>query len=137
MNALQRRLVKTGVCPEAFEFAGGFSSFKAAWRACKRPDWLLWWLGRNVPNTAKHREQLTCIAIRMVQGIPNRVSIPVWDTWAVDYLSGSDRTIARAAGTARAVRAAGAAGAAEAARAAGAAIVREYYLNPIIRRIVK
>jgi len=33
-------------CKEAVEFAAGFPSLAAAWAACDRGDWLLWYAGR-------------------------------------------------------------------------------------------
>ena len=33
---------KYNPCPEAVEFRSKFSSFKEAWDACPRGDWMLW-----------------------------------------------------------------------------------------------
>ena len=52
------RLQALGACSEAGAFAAGFPSLRAAWQACPRPDWLLWYAGRaNVS-----RRTLTLVA---------------------------------------------------------------------------
>jgi hypothetical protein len=144
-----RALIAQGACTEAVEWAKAYPTFKAAWHACPRGDWLLWWLGRAVPDTPEHRERITCVAIRIVLAIPGREAIAGWEEWAQGYLEGKDRTRERAAEAAEAARAAAwaaraaweaaeaagaawAAGAAGAARAAEAAqIVRGEYPEPV------
>ena len=36
-----------GACPEAREWAAGYSTLAEAWTACERADWLLWYSGRR------------------------------------------------------------------------------------------
>ena len=36
-----------GACPEAREWAAGYSTLAEAWTACDRADWLLWYAGRH------------------------------------------------------------------------------------------
>ena len=51
-------LTTQDACPEAVRFAEGFASFDAAWQACARGDWLLWWIGRTLtagPMRAERR----------------------------------------------------------------------------------
>ena len=36
-----------GACPEAREWAAGYSTLAEAWTACERADWLLWYAGRH------------------------------------------------------------------------------------------
>ncbi len=114
-------LVKLDACSEAVTYARQHKSFRAAWSACERPDWMLWYLGRAVTNTQQHRESLTLLAIRFVRAIPNRLPIPAWELWADAYVSGQEREPEAAAGAAEAAAGAEAWAAAwAAAEAAGA-----------------
>ena len=36
-----------GACPEAREWAAGYSTLAEAWTACERADWLLWYAGKR------------------------------------------------------------------------------------------
>jgi len=114
-----RALRTLDACGEAVQWAEGYPSLRVAWAACPRGDWMLWYLGRRVPDTPAHRETLTCVAIEIMRSIKGRQAIPAWDTWAERYLRGEDRSPARAAEAAESARAA--AWAAETARAAAAA----------------
>ena len=39
-------LRRATACREAIDFASDFPSLQAAWDACERGDWMLWWAGR-------------------------------------------------------------------------------------------
>jgi hypothetical protein len=46
------KLVAMNACPDAVEWARGYPSLAAAWKACRRADWMLWLAGelcRTVP----------------------------------------------------------------------------------------
>lgn len=122
-----------GACGAAILFAREYPTFQAAWDACPRADWMLWWLGRTLSDTQEHREALTCIAIRIVLAIPKRMPIAGWDEWAAAYLAGTNRTDKAAAGAAWAAARAAAAGAEAAARAAE--IVRAAYPTPPLKEV--
>ena len=47
MNQLQQHLTALGACEEAIEWAGAYMSLRAAWDACERADWLLWYAARR------------------------------------------------------------------------------------------
>src|SRR5262245_13242487 len=96
------KLVKLGVCGEAIRFARTHSTCLRAWKACRRGDWLLWYLSATLPDTQTHIRKLTKIAIRIVRTTPNRQPIPVWETWADNYLRGKDYTRKSAAEAAEA-----------------------------------
>lgn len=42
-----RRLRAIDACNEAVDYAKGFRSASAAWKACERGDWMLWWLRKT------------------------------------------------------------------------------------------
>ena len=44
-------LVKMSACPKPVEWAHGFDSLQAAWDACERADWMLWYLVHRYPAT--------------------------------------------------------------------------------------
>jgi len=44
----QAELSAKHACVEAVRFAEGYESFKAAWDACPRGDWLLWWISKTI-----------------------------------------------------------------------------------------
>ena len=44
----QAELSAKHACVEAVQFAEGYESFKAAWDACPRGDWLLWWISKTI-----------------------------------------------------------------------------------------
>lgn len=41
-----RKIRALGACPEAVEWLASQPSAAAAWRTCKRGDWMLWLIGR-------------------------------------------------------------------------------------------
>jgi len=43
-----RILRRLGACSNAIAWAAGYPSGLAAWRACERGDWMLWWAARCV-----------------------------------------------------------------------------------------
>lgn len=49
-------------CPEAIEWLGHQTSPTAAWRTCKRGDWMLWVLGHlsGPPDSASRRRLVVC-----------------------------------------------------------------------------
>lgn len=40
----QQVLVRHGACDEAVKFANRYATFEAAWKACRRGDWMVWWV---------------------------------------------------------------------------------------------
>ena len=44
---LSSHLESLDACPEAREWAAGYSTLAEAWTACDRADWLLWYAGRH------------------------------------------------------------------------------------------
>ena len=56
-------LERHGACAEAVTWARGFDSFDAAWSACERGDWMLWWAGRvSGPPDSPSRRRLVAAA---------------------------------------------------------------------------
>jgi hypothetical protein len=52
------KLVAMNACPDAVEWARGHSSLAAAWKACDRAEWMLWFIG-ELCRTAPQRKKLT------------------------------------------------------------------------------
>ena len=96
-----KALKRAGACREAVEWAGQYPTLQAAWDACERGDWMLWWVGLS-----KRASAAAAGAARAARAATEAA----WASWAA----------------ARAARAAGAAWAAEAAaeRAAERAAAR-------------
>lgn len=47
----QDALVAQNACSEAMDFAARHETFQAAWDACERGDWMLWWIGRDARSS--------------------------------------------------------------------------------------
>ena len=124
----QRHLRAVGACAEAVGWAQGYRTFGAAWNACPRGDWLLWWLAHTVAReqgSAGHR-RLVLVACQCA-----RVSLPhvrVGETRPLAAIDAAERWARGEEGvTAEQVRAAAsAANAAAAAYAASAAADAAY-----------
>jgi len=50
-------------CGEAVAFAHGFDSFQAAWDACERGDWMLWWIGTTLTGGPMHPERRPLVRV--------------------------------------------------------------------------
>lgn len=57
-------LKRMGVCHDAMLFARKHTSLYAAWRACRRPDWMLWLLGRINYRDARAYRRFACWCVR-------------------------------------------------------------------------
>ena len=126
------KLEKLSACREAVEWARGHPNAKAAWQACDRGDWMLWYLGKlagNPESTSRRRLTLVCckcarLALAYVPDgeIRPLVAIETAEKWArhePGVSLGGVRSAAAAASAA--AGSASAASAAEAAYAAAAA----------------
>ena len=56
------KLVAMNACPDAVEWARDYPSLAAAWKACKRADWMLWLAG-ELCQTLPQRKKLTLAAL--------------------------------------------------------------------------
>ena len=61
MNHIEK-LEKLDACDPAVKFARGFKSLNAAWQACERGDWLLWYAGKmsGDPGSAARKKLVLC-----------------------------------------------------------------------------
>ena len=121
-------------CAEALAFAARFDTFQAAWDACERGDWLLWWIGRTlkIAPMSPERRPLVRVAcgcarlalkhVRMGENRP-RLAIELVERWANgdDSVTLEQMRSAVAAAAAVAVYASAAVYAAAAVSAAAAA----------------
>jgi hypothetical protein len=115
-------------CPDALEWAKQFPTAEAAWAACERGDWLLWYAARVGLTPERHRQLIRArceIARRVLKYLPEEENRPLKaieaaEKWA-DNPTATTARADRAAGEAGAVGAAWAAWAAWAAGAAWAA----------------
>jgi len=57
-----RELRDLRACDEAVKWAAGFASLEAAWAACERGDWMLWWAGRVARHPESESRKLLVIA---------------------------------------------------------------------------
>lgn len=116
--------VKHGSCPDALAWRKslGLKATQAtAWRKCKRGDWLIWQFERlPLAIQRKHFASLMHGIEMSVGRAVKKFALTGSSTreWSEKWLSGEDRTAARAAEAARAADAAWAARAADAAWAA-------------------
>ena len=55
-----------GACPEAREWAAGYSTLAEAWTACERADWLLWYAGRHDDVDRRLLVRAACACARTV-----------------------------------------------------------------------
>jgi len=55
-------LKKLGACQSAVTFAEKFDTLGAAWKACERGDWMLWFAGRAAggPDSESRRKVVLC-----------------------------------------------------------------------------
>ena len=61
-TATLERLKQLGACAEAIEFAARYRSPEAAWDACHRVDWLIWYaIKAGVPNQLVVRATCACV----------------------------------------------------------------------------
>ena len=73
MNARDlQRLMALNPCNEAVEWAKGYPTLDAAWAACERPDWLLWWIGATVAQEPDSlgRRWLVLLAAEFAGAVP-------------------------------------------------------------------
>lgn len=89
----QDLLVAKAACDESVAFAQGFNSFQAAWDACERGDWMLWWIGRTMrggPMSAERRPlvRVGCACARLALPYVRagedrpRLAIEIAERWA-------------------------------------------------------
>ena len=70
MKTWQTQLTAHDACRETVDWAQSFETFQAAWDACERGDWMLWWIGRTVlgaPMSAERRPlvRIACACARL------------------------------------------------------------------------
>ena len=145
MNAKMLRALKAlDPCPDALAWAKKQRTPAAAWKACKRGDWMLWLLGRlsGPPESASRKKLVLCacecarLALKYVpagEGRPRR-AIETAEAWVrgtagvtladVQAAAHAAYAAAHAAYAAAAYAAAAAARAADAADAAARAAAR-------------
>ena len=133
-------LLRRRACPEAVTWARQYPTIEAAWAACDRGDWMLWWIERvgRGESGSDERRRLVAVACRCarlalphVQGGEDRprLAIETAERWAAGDPQITPAMVLAAAGAAWAAAwaagaagdAAGAAWAAWAARAAAGA----------------
>ena len=134
------QLRSLNACREAIEWASAYPDLEQAWKACPRPDWMLWLLGKKPPEK-RISVAIACeIARTVLHLVPEgedrpRKAIEAAEAWLIEpteerrkAAAGADAQAARAAARAAwadwadwAEAAWAAAWAAEAARAAAAA----------------
>jgi hypothetical protein len=92
-----RSLERLGACGEAVEFAKTHKSFGAAWKACKRGDWMLWIIGRGITCElwSDGRKKLTAAAIDCA-----RLALPHAGKWREEIAKNLDALTAWTNGTA-------------------------------------
>jgi len=131
------RLIAAGACQNAVKWARGYRTFRAAWLACQRADWLLWWAGQAARTTVERRRVMraACDCARLsLQYVPQGEERPLQaieaaETWAKPSTRAASAAHSAAASTARdaayaaAYDAEAAASAASVAAAASAASV--------------
>ncbi len=66
------RLTALNPCHESVEWAEGYPTLDAAWQACERPDWLLWWIGATVAQEPDSlgRRWLALLAAEFAGAVP-------------------------------------------------------------------
>ena len=128
------RLEELGACSEAIVWAKRQESASAAWKNCRRADWMLWLLGRlSGPPESESRKRLvlcSCECARTaLQYVPSgedrpRICIETTERW-----TRGEATIEKVRAAAWDAWAAGAAAHAKALRSM-CAIVRRHYPHP-------
>src|SRR3990172_5410469 len=60
-------LVVAGAWTDAVDWAQAYETFDAAWTACQRGDYMLWWLGKTVRTDSDHRAmvRIACQCARL------------------------------------------------------------------------
>ena len=83
------KLVELHACREAVEWAKGYPSLRAAWKACKRGDWMLWLIGLTEPSAPWSEERGVLVRIA-VEGAMLAPPCPdeyeVSRQWCIDAL---------------------------------------------------
>ena len=139
-------LERHGACAEAVTWARGFDSFDAAWAACERGDWMLWWAGRvSGPPDSPSRRRLVAAAQECAREAwpyitdgDTALMISLCDHVVSEYLAGRAelddvRSAAYAAYAAAYAASAAAADAAAAAYAAAAAAADAAHRREVLR----
>ena len=83
------KLVELHACREAVEWAKGYPSLKAAWRVCKRGDWMLWLIGHTEQSKpwSEERKVLARIAVECAMLAPSRCDeYELSRQWCIDAL---------------------------------------------------
>lgn len=86
---LAERLYLMHACPEAVEWARGYTDDAVAWRECQRGDWMLWLLGRlNVDRKRLVLAACECarLSLHLVSADEERphIAIKTAEAWARD-----------------------------------------------------
>ena len=83
------KLVGMNACHDAVEWARGYPSLKAAWKACKRGDWMLWLIGHTEQSDPWSEERGVLVRIA-VEGAMFAPPCPdeseVARQWCIDAL---------------------------------------------------
>jgi len=74
VTPLSELLVPLGACIEAVEWAKKYRTGNAAWKACKRGDWMLWYCGKNAGPVGDERRKLLVLAACECA----RLALPIW-----------------------------------------------------------
>lgn len=94
MTWVDTELVPLDACEDALAFARQCETAQAAWDACERGDWLLWWIGRSgltgAPESAERRTlvKVACGCARLaLPHVPAgeerpRIAIETAERWA-------------------------------------------------------
>ena len=95
---------RRGACSEALTWLSTQPDAAAAWEACERPDWLIWWLKRQPATDRKTLVRIACACARTaLRFVPEgeerpRVAIETTERWLVgDATIKEVRTAAHAA----------------------------------------
>lgn len=72
MKAWLKRLQRMGSCREALEWCQGYDSPQAAWAACDRGDWMLWYAGMmsGPPSSDSRRKLVGAVADCLHVAVP-------------------------------------------------------------------
>ena len=85
-----KELREMGACQEALDWCQAYPTPDEAWQACKRGDWMLWVLGREIsPNSPEHKRLVftTCQCARLaLRYVPEgeerpRQAIEIAEAW--------------------------------------------------------
>ena len=78
MKVHVRKLTEMGACEQAIDFATEFPSLEAAWLACERGDWMLWYVSKlEGPSTSESFKKcdIACAAILAANTVPCKMAI--------------------------------------------------------------